>query len=101
MKTKKTDTITHNMKRYGIGTAAILSIPLLAMQFTTEVDWGLFDFIVIGTLLMGSSYIYEVLKRKVDKKNRAALAFAVVAAVLVIWIHLAVGIIDTAPFAGS
>lgn len=101
MKAKSTNSLTQSMIRYAFGTAAILTIPVVAMQISTEWDWNLFDFIIIGTLLMGAGFTYELIKRKVDKKYRVALAIAVVAAVLLIWVHLAVGIIDNAPFAGS
>jgi hypothetical protein len=37
------------------GTAAfLLLLPWVAMQFTTEVNWTLFDFLVIGVMLLAA-----------------------------------------------
>jgi uncharacterized BrkB/YihY/UPF0761 family membrane protein len=88
------------MIRYIVGTALILLVPLAAMQFTEEVDWKLFDFIIIGTLLIGSGLLYELVAARVNPKYRAVIAVAFVAAVLLIWAELAVGVLGT-PFAGS
>lgn len=84
-----------------LGTAAILMIPLIAMQFSEEWDWKPFDFIIIGTLLFGSGLIYEFLATKVrTTKQRVVLGLLVIAAVMAIWAELAVGIFDSL-FAGS
>lgn len=79
----------------------ILSIPLIAMQFTTEVDWSLFDFIVMGILLFGTALIIEFILRNVKRlKSRIALCVFALGALLLIWVELAVGIFGT-PFAGN
>jgi hypothetical protein len=36
-----------------------------------------------------------------NKKNRLVIGLVILALVLVTWVHLAVGIVDTWPFAGS
>jgi hypothetical protein len=78
-----------------------LLLPLLAMQFTDEVNWNLTDFIVAGVLLFGAGLTYEVLARKGDTvAYRVAVGIAVAAALLLIWMELAVGIFGT-PWAGS
>ncbi|MFV8363962.1 hypothetical protein ACNQGO_11310 [Flavobacterium sp. ZT3P35] len=79
----------------------LLLIPLIAMQFTNEVNWTLFDFVVAGVLLLGTSFICELVIRKVKKTNhRIILCGVILAALLLIWIELAVGIFGT-PLAGS
>jgi hypothetical protein len=35
------------------------------MQFTNEVNWTLFDFVVAGVLLLGTGFICELVIRKV------------------------------------
>lgn len=76
-------------------------IPLVAMQFTEEVNWSLFDFIVIGALLSGTGLIYELAVRRIaDKKVRIIAGLALSAALILVWAELAVGIFGT-PFAGS
>ncbi|MDX2249380.1 MAG: hypothetical protein SF052_21535 [Bacteroidia bacterium] len=84
-----------------VAVAILLLIPLIAMQFTEEVNWTPFDFIVAGVLLLGTGLICELVLRKVTKiEYRIALCFAILAALFLIWAELAVGIFGT-PFAGS
>ena len=79
----------------------MLLIPFIAMQFSSEVNWSLLDFIVMGTLLLGVGLLLEVVLRKVPKKNnRIALIAIIFVLFLLIWAELAVGIFNT-PFAGS
>lgn len=81
--------------------ATLLSIPFIAMQFTTEVDWNLFDFIIMGFLLFGSVLLVELVLRKVkSSKNRFIICAVILAMFFLIWAELAVGIFGT-PFAGS
>jgi hypothetical protein len=81
--------------------ALILLVPLLAMQFTDEVNWDLTDFAVVGALLIGTGLMYELASRKVGNiKYRAAVGVALVAALLLVWAELAVGIFGT-PLSGS
>ena len=103
MKNKSNDLIMQNkvFLWIALATGLILSIPLIAMQFTRDVDWKAADFTIIGILLFGMGSIFVVLARKVKKKHRLAVALAVLAVLLVIWVHLAVGIVDSWPLAGS
>lgn len=90
----------NNIFRIVIGTALILMVPLVAMLFTDDVDWGLFDFLVIGTLLIGAGLTYEFVTSRVNPRQRGAIAVVIIAAVLLIWAELAVGVFGS-PFAGS
>ncbi|MBE8714972.1 hypothetical protein [Sphingobacterium hungaricum] len=84
-----------------LGIACLLLIPFAAMQFSTEVNWSLFDFMVMGALLFGTVLLIELVLRTVKtKKNRIALCIVLLLAFLFIWAELAVGIIGS-PFAGS
>ncbi len=84
---------------YIVGT--ILLIPLIAMQLTNEVNWSLFDFIIMGAMLTITGLLGEIIFKKVKKyKNRVALYVVVAIIFLLIWAELAVGIFGT-PFAGS
>ena len=73
-------------------TIAILSVPLVAMQFSNDVDWKLNDFIIIGFLLFGSGALYVYIARIVPRKYRIVIAAAFAITVLYIWGELAVGI---------
>lgn len=91
-------------KRYIILLAIVvilLLIPLIAMQYTNEVDWDIFDFTIMGILLLGTVSICELVIRKVKSlKNRTLICGAVLFAFFLIWAELAVGIFGT-PIAGS
>jgi hypothetical protein len=83
-----------------ISVGILLFIPLIAMQFTEEVKWTFFDFIAMGTLLLITGVILEVVLRKVTQtKYRILFCVLVIGAFLLIWAELAVGIFGT-PLAG-
>ena len=52
------------MKRVAVVTTVILLLPLVAMQFTDDVDWGVFDFVFAGALLGGTGALLELAVRK-------------------------------------
>ena len=79
----------------------ILLVPLIAMQFTDEVNWTLGDFVVAGVLLLGTGLMCDLVIRKVKNvKYRIAICIALLLVLLLIWVELAVGIFGT-PFSGS
>jgi len=81
--------------------AFLLLIPLIAMQFTNEVNWTLSDFIVAGVLLLGTGLIIDLVIRKTkNTKYRIAISVAVLIILLLLWAELAVGIFGT-PISGS
>lgn len=95
--------ITSNQRLTGIllTVAIILAIPFVAMQFTQEVNWTLFDFIVAGTLLLSTGLLGELVMRNVAKREyRIAICVSLLVVLALIWIELAVGIFGT-PFAGN
>ena len=79
------------------GTAAfLLLLPLIAMQFTNEMNWDETDFVVFGAMLFGACGVYELAARMTPNfAYRAAVGVAVVAAFILIWMNLAVGIIGS------
>ncbi len=95
--------MTQNKRQIGIllTVAGILLIPFAAMQFTHEVSWTLFDFMVAGGLLLGIGLLCELVLRKIRNiKYRIVLCIALLAALVLIWLELAVGIFGS-PVAGS
>tara|TARA_B100000315_G_scaffold52165_1_gene46525 strand:+ start:431 stop:703 length:273 start_codon:yes stop_codon:yes gene_type:complete len=79
----------------------LLIIPLIAMQLTDEVEWSLFDFIIMGTLLSITGMMGEIIFKKVKKyEHRVILYLVVIIIFFLIWAELSVGIFGT-PFAGS
>lgn len=79
----------------------ILLTPLIAMQFTAEVDWTVGDFIIAAIGLFGTGLLIEFIFRKVKTtENRLIYAAVVLGVLFLVWAELAVGIFGT-PFAGS
>lgn len=73
--------------------AFLLLIPLIAMQFTGEVNWTASDFIAAGVLLLVTGLLLDLVIRKVMKTPvRIALIMIILAILLLIWAELAVGI---------
>ena len=76
------------------GAAALLLLPLVAMQFTNEVNWTLSDFVVFGVMLLVACGIYELAVRASSNKvYRLAAGIAVIGVFFQVWAILAVGII--------
>lgn len=72
----------------------LLLLPLIAMQFTTEVRWTGFDFVVAGILLGGTAFCIELGRRySSNAAGRAGWALVVLTSLLLVGINLAVGII--------
>ena len=80
---------------------ALLCVPLVAMQFTSEVNWTASDFAIAAVLLFGTGFLVELAIRKVKKWNvRLFVILGILAALFLVWAELAVGIFGT-PFAGN
>jgi hypothetical protein len=79
------------------GTAAcLLLLPLIAMQFTEEVNWDETDFIVMGAMLTAACGAYELAARMTgNRAYRAAAGLAIAGAFILVWMNLAVGIIGS------
>ena len=68
-------------------------IPLLAMQFTDDVNWSIFDFVVMGFLLLFFSLGIDITMKKVKNQNVKILCVVLTILIfLLIWAELAVGI---------
>ena len=79
----------------------ILSIPLMAMQFTEEVNWTISDFLVMGILLFTTVFTIDFLLKKFKTlKSRLILTVGIVVLLALVWAELAVGIFGS-PLAGS
>lgn len=78
------------------GAALTMLLPWLAMQLTTVFAWGLGDFIVFATIVLSACGVMELGARMNDHlAYRAGIAVAAATGFLVIWVNLAVGIIDS------
>lgn len=81
--------------KLALATLVVLSIPLVAMQVSPEVNWTVLDFLVMGVLLFTCSSGFVLVSRRIapaatGKRIAAAAVFALV--FLYAWAELAVGI---------
>ena len=87
--------------RIALIVAFMLLIPLVAMQFTNEVNWGRLDFIVAAMLLFGIVFLVDLIVRTIGKSTSRVVIFTVFLILLLLtWAELGVGLFDT-PFAGD
>ena len=74
------------------GAALLLAVPLIAMQFTTEVIWSPTDFAVAGVLLVAVAFGLDMAMRSSHSWSfRIGAGLAIAAAFGLIWVNLAVG----------
>ncbi len=84
---------TKKIIRILVVTVLILTVPLVAMLFTDEVKWGMADFVIIGALLFGAGFVYELLASKTHTRDQKIVTASVLVAVVIyVWAELAVGI---------
>jgi peptidoglycan/LPS O-acetylase OafA/YrhL len=74
--------------------AALFISPFIAMQFTVEIVWDWFDFVVAALLLAGVGFAIELAFRFINRPAWRRLAIAAIVSVgILIWIEGAVGLI--------
>ena len=78
------------------GAAALVLLPLVAMQFTREVNWGVGDFLFAAMLIGGVGLALELAVRiSPNWSYRAGAALGLAAGFLLIWANGAVGYIGS------
>ena len=68
----RTRTLRRPAVRVALGAVLALSLPLVAMQFTDEVVWGVADFLVVGVLLTAVGVTLELAVQKAGSLAVAA-----------------------------
>lgn len=58
-------------------TGFVLAIPLVANQFTTGEGWSLFDFAIVGALIMGTGLLYELAAKRPGSRTSAVVIAAI------------------------
>ena len=111
MRENMTQLMDNNAFRWGrwvLVTAAVLAVPALAMAFnlgvpdpgsgTDGVNWSPMDFATMGVLILGSGLLFEYASgRGGTMAHKAAVGIAVLAGLGLIWVNLAVGMMDVEP----
>jgi hypothetical protein len=80
----------------------LLLVPMFAMQFGVEgVDWDVTDFIVASGLLAALGVAVGAATNSNFTLKRRAIGIGGTLLVIALYVHLAFGIVDTWPLAGS
>jgi hypothetical protein len=99
---KKQTKLSGSLMKVALITVILLMIPFLAMQFTSEVDWSVADFLIMGALVFGTGLTYVLINRFAPNwVYRIAIIVALGATFLMIWANMAVGLIGSGPNAGN
>jgi hypothetical protein len=81
-----------------ITTGIILMIPLIMMQFSTEVDWSVSDFVLAGLLLFTAGFaLWMAFLSKSSSLQKLAAGSWIGIIFLMTWANLAVGLIGSGP----
>lgn len=78
-----------------LAVCALLLIPYAATQFTSAVNWGVEDFVLMGGLLFVAGSTFVLAARKVRRKHWRAVGALVAIASVYVWAELAVGVFTT------
>ena len=104
MRENMTQILQSKVVKWVIITAVVLAVPALAMALqlgvpdpgsgTDGVNWGPGDFLAAAVMILGAGLLYEwAATRAGTTTHRIAVAIMAGAALLLVWINLAVGII--------
>jgi hypothetical protein len=77
----------------------LLLMPLVAMQFSGDERWNLYDFVIAAILLAVSGFAGALSTSSLGKR-RVVIGLAMLVVIVLVWAELAVGLFGT-PFAGS
>ena len=83
-------------------TVALLLVPFFAMQFNVEGwDWHPLDYMIMSILLTGVGFALAAATNSQFPLKRRVIAVGIVGLLFLFYVHIAVGIVDSWPFAGS
>jgi hypothetical protein len=92
----------HTIPGAAVFTLIVLSIPLIAMHFTAEVNWSMGDFIIMRILILSTALAYILISRYASNFiYRVAIGAAIGTTFLMVWANFAVGLIGGGPHAGN
>lgn len=85
-----------------LATLALLLIPLVAMQLTSEVQWDLTDFMIMGALIFMTGLVYELIANNVRNSSRKlVMSIGLFVLFVYVWAELAIGIFNFPGISGS
>lgn len=81
---------------------ALLLVPFFAMQFHVDGwDWHVTDYAIMAVLLAGAGCGLAAATNTAIPRRSRLIGLAVVGLLCILYVHLAVGIVDSWPLAGS
>jgi len=90
-----------NISKKALYPLSLLIIPLLGVILTNTFEWSMFDFLLMGSLLLVLGIGIELTSLNFKQLNtRIAITSFIILIILLIWIEIAVGIFNS-PFAGN
>ena len=63
--------MTTRLKSLLIGSGALLLVPFIGSQFSQEINWYGFDYMVGAILLVGTSFVFEFVLAKAKNKQKS------------------------------
>ena len=88
-----TMSLRRSLPRLALAVGLLLLIPAVATQISTEMNWGLEDFLAAGVLLFIAGAIYLLVAQHAKSRyGRATVALVVLLVLAFVWAELAVGI---------
>lgn len=85
-----------------IAALSLLLVPFFAMQFQVEGwDWSASDFVIMAVLLTGAGIALAAATSSSYSPSRRLIGIGAIILLAILYVHLAVGIVDTWPLAGS
>ena len=79
---------------------SLMFIPLIAMLITDEVQWSVFDFLIMGGILISFALIGNYIYTTYKDQKRTWFLYVLALVFLLLWTELAVGIFNS-PIAGN
>lgn len=73
-------------------TGLLLLVPLVAMQFTDEVNWKADDFLLMGLMLFVTGSLLTLAWQRTATRLRVLALITIAALFLYVWAELAVGL---------
>ncbi len=74
----------------------LVLLPLIAMQFTDEVNWSPVDFLVFGLLVFSIGFALEIfISKSGNTLYRAAAGLSLCGVFFLVWLSLGVGVIGS------
>jgi hypothetical protein len=94
--------------RWVLITAVVLLVPFLVMQLNIAIydpgdrdhglNWGPMDFAILGVLVLSAGLLYEYASMRAGNvAQRVAVGIALLAGLGLVWVNLAVGMMDVEP----